>query len=322
LKYLVFAALSVVIANIFLAWFVGVQTLAGWVTQSPFHHPGPFAVVALTSALVFVDFAWFREQMCTIACPYARLQAVLLDRRSLVVGYDAGRGEPRTRPSKAKGESGGDCIDCKACVVACPTGIDIREGLQLECIACAQCIDACDSIMDRVGRPRGLVRYGSQDELAGQKAGILRPRIVVYPLLLVSLVGIFAWLLAGRSVADVRLIRTGAVPFAVEQDGWISNPVRIKITNRLPEDQAFRIELVEPVEARMVAPINPLPVSAGETETETVFVALPPSAIPSGRRDLVLRLTTADGFTEDVESTLLGPTGGHAPFHPGEVKPR
>src|SRR5690606_26570541 len=147
------------------------------VRQSPFEHPTPFLVMAGTAGLVFFDFAYFREQMCTVACPYARIQSVLLDEDSLVIGYDARRGEPRSRGKARPGVQAGDCIDCNACVVACPTGIDIRKGLQLECIACGQCVDACNSIMARIHKPLGLIRYGSQRTLErGAPRRILRDR--------------------------------------------------------------------------------------------------------------------------------------------------
>ncbi|HEX2671061.1 MAG TPA: cytochrome c oxidase accessory protein CcoG, partial [Polyangiaceae bacterium] len=151
LKNGVFLLLSFVLANVFLSYFVGTHALRAWVTESPSKHLAGFLVVAVTTGLVFFDFAYFREQMCTVICPYARLQSVLLDRSSLIVGYDGRRGEPRSKGKQKLGN--GDCIDCQACVVACPTGIDIRQGLQLECIACAQCIDACDSIMTRIHKP-------------------------------------------------------------------------------------------------------------------------------------------------------------------------
>src|SRR5690606_11898382 len=134
--------------------------------------------VMFTAALVFFDFAYFREQMCTIICPYARLQSVLLDSKSLLVGYDAGRGEPR-----GKGRNtGGDCIDCQACVIACPTGIDIRNGLQLECVTCTQCVVACDQVMDKLKKPRGLIRYSTEEQLTG-KSGTkgARFRLYIYP---------------------------------------------------------------------------------------------------------------------------------------------
>src|SRR5690606_9851180 len=135
---------------------------------------------------VLFDFGYFREQMCTVACPYARLQSVLLDKSSLVVGYDFKRGEPRGNGR----HTGGDCIDCKACVVTCPTGIDIRDGLQLECVACTQCIDACDSVMTKLHKPTGLIRYGSQTWFETHTPSrLLRPRVLAYPVLLVALIG-------------------------------------------------------------------------------------------------------------------------------------
>jgi cytochrome c oxidase accessory protein FixG len=194
LKFFIFAVLSVVVANIFLAYFVGVSRLSAWMSSSPFEHPTGFLVVAGVSALVLFDFGYFREQMCTVVCPYARLQSVLLDKSSLVVGYDVKRGEPRGNGRN----TGGDCIDCKACVITCPTGIDIRDGLQLECVGCTQCIDACDSVMTKLDKPKGLIRYANQtwfETYADSK--LLRPRVIVYPLVLAALLGGLLWI--GRS---------------------------------------------------------------------------------------------------------------------------
>ena len=161
LKQVVFFAVSALLANTFLAYFVGWDQLISWMTSSPADHPAAFAVMLGTTLLMFLDFAWFREQTCIVACPYGRFQSVLLDRRSLIVGYDAGRGEPRAPWRRGEERTAGDCLDCRLCVSTCPTGIDIRDGLQMECIACTQCIDACDEVMDRVGLSRGLVRYTS-----------------------------------------------------------------------------------------------------------------------------------------------------------------
>jgi cytochrome c oxidase accessory protein FixG len=178
-KYAIYAVLSMLLGNLFLSYFVGVEQLSHWLSHSPFEHPAPFLVMFVTAGLVFFDFTYFREQMCTIICPYARLQSVLLDKSSLIVGYDAERGEPR---GSRKKEGTGDCIDCKACVIACPTGIDIRDGLQLECVACAQCVDACDGVMTKIKKPLGLIRYASQSELRKEpRKAELRPRLLIYP---------------------------------------------------------------------------------------------------------------------------------------------
>src|SRR4051812_12971511 len=187
-KNVVFFLVSAVLANIFLSYFVGIKTLLAWTRLSPLDNWTPFLVVAATTGLVFFDFGFFREQMCTVICPYARIQSVLIDKSSLIIGYDKLRGEPRAK-GKPRSDRG-DCIDCNACVAACPTGIDIREGLQLECIACAQCADACDGIMAKIKKPRGLIRYGAQTTLETQRpTRILRPRVVIYPVLLAVLLG-------------------------------------------------------------------------------------------------------------------------------------
>ncbi|HEX4934576.1 MAG TPA: cytochrome c oxidase accessory protein CcoG, partial [Gemmatimonadaceae bacterium] len=180
-KYAVYFVISLVLAHTFLAYFVSVDALKVWVTRSPVEHPSSFAVMAVTTILVFLDFAYFREQTCTIACPYGRWQAVLLDKSSLIVAYDYGRGEPRMKGTKARAATLGDCIDCGACVATCPTGIDIRDGLQMECIHCTQCADACDAIMASIGKPKGLVRYTSREVLAGGTRHLLRPRTLIYP---------------------------------------------------------------------------------------------------------------------------------------------
>ena len=207
------------LGHTFLAYFVGVDALTIWVTRSPVEHPTSFAVMAITSVLVFLDFAYFREQTCTIACPYGRWQSALLDRSSLIVAYDVRRGEPRRKGIKDRCRHAGDCIDCGACVATCPTGIDIRDGLQMECIHCTQCADACDAIMDSVGKPRGLIRYSSREALAGEKTHLLRPRTVLYPAVLTLFLGSLVWGLTHKASADVTILRGVGEPYTVETDG-------------------------------------------------------------------------------------------------------
>jgi cytochrome c oxidase accessory protein FixG len=306
LKVLVFGVASVFVANVFLAYFVGVERLERWVTQSPFQHPAPFLVMAVTAGLVLFDFGFFREQMCTVICPYARIQSVLLDKRSLVVGYDPGRGEPRSKGKPKPGH--GDCIDCSACVVTCPTGIDIREGMQLECIACAQCVDACDSIMARIGKPPGLIRYGSQESLETRKeSSLLRARVVLYPVLLVGFVG--ALLYAGSSIgtADVTILRGIGAPF-VERGATVQNQIRVKVENRTEHGQSYRIELVGPAVLQLIAPENPLAVEAGTHQTTTVFVMAPLDAFHDGVCPVRFRVSDGAGFSRELPYKLLGPS--------------
>jgi cytochrome c oxidase accessory protein FixG len=326
-KYAVFVACSMYLAHTFLAYFVGVGALAQWVTRSPVEHPVAFSVMAGTTALMLLDYAWFREQVCLVACPYGRLQSVLLDRRSLIVGYDHRRGEPRgkrgRRPLRVVGGRGGagHCIDCGACVLACPTGIDIRDGLQMECVHCTQCIDACDSIMDRVEQPRGLIRYTSRDELAGAARRALRPRIVLYPLLLVLVWGALVVALASRPPADLTVLRGVGYPYAVLPSGAVSNQIRVKIVNRDRVDHRYLIA-VEPEERdrgvplEMIAPDNPLPVAAGKTATATVFVNAGRDAFRDGRRDVRVRITDGAGWSTTVPYRLLGPDDGRGSSEP------
>jgi cytochrome c oxidase accessory protein FixG len=310
LKYAVFGLLSMFLAHTFLAYFVGVEALRHWITRSPAEHPAAFLVMAGTTALMFLDFGWFREQVCMVACPYGRFQSVLLDRRSLIVGYDVRRGEPRghlERGGTTAPRRHGDCVDCGACVVTCPTGIDIRDGLQMECIHCTQCIDACDSVMDRLGRPRGLIRYSSRDELAGQPRRVLRPRIILYPLLLVAVWGLLGWSLTHRQSADVTVLRGLGSPFTILPSGEISNQIRIKIVNRASGDRRYLIELTDGEGLRLIAPDNPVAVAAGHTATASVFVTAPRTMFHNGDRDIHFKVSDGRDFADTVPYRLLGP---------------
>ena len=307
LKYLVYAGLALFLAHTFLAYFVPVAELAQWVRRSPVQHPTSFLVMLGTTALIFFDFAYFREQTCLVACPYGRVQAVLLDRRSVIVGYDARRGEPRMKGVKERPAGAGDCIDCRLCVLTCPTGIDIREGLQMECIHCTQCMDACDAVMARIGRPAGLIRYSTRDRLEGRRTGVLRPRVVLYPLALAVTAGLFAWGLGARAAPDVTLMRGIGAPYTLEPDGSVVNQVRLKITNRGRQDRAIRIELAGLAGATLVAPQDPLPVPAGQARTTSVFVVAPAAGFPRGERPATFRLSDGARWSRDFAYRLVGP---------------
>jgi cytochrome c oxidase accessory protein FixG len=310
LKNVVFLAVSAFLANTFLAYFVGWGQLLDWMTSPPTHHPVAFAVMFGTTLLMFFDFAYFREQTCIVACPYGRFQSVLLDRQSLIVGYDSGRGEPRAKWRKKEERTAGDCIDCHLCVSTCPTGIDIREGLQMECIHCTQCIDACDEVMDRIGLDQGLIRYTSQAELESGKGSFLRPRLVVYSAILLVMFGAFAFSLAGKQTADVTLLRGLGAPFSILPSGEVSNQIRIKIANRSPEERSYLIELESAGDLTLVAPENPLHVAAGETQMTAAFITAPTSAFADGEAGLTLRIGDGVDFTEELEYRILGPAKG------------
>jgi cytochrome c oxidase accessory protein FixG len=310
-KNAVFLLVAFLLANLFLSYFVGVDALLAWTRLSPLEHWTPFVVVAATTALVFFDFAYFREQMCTVVCPYARIQSVLLDRSSLIVGYDRLRGEPRSKGKPL--QQRGDCIDCGACVAACPTGIDIRDGLQLECIACAQCADACDAIMKRIAKPVGLIRYGSQTTLETQKpTRMLRPRVVIYPVLLAAL--LVGLIVAGSApkAAEVTVLRGIGAPFTTDGE-LVTGELRVKVQNRGQQSARYRIEVVTTPPVRLIAPENPLEVSAGGQRTTGVFVVAPKRDFVAGRREITVRVSDGAGFSVDAPHRLLGPTAEARP---------
>ncbi|MBP1685857.1 MAG: cytochrome c oxidase accessory protein CcoG [Deltaproteobacteria bacterium] len=313
-KYAVFLVVSMYLAHTFLAYFVGVEALRQWIFASPFEHPTSFLVMAATTGLMLFDFAYFREQTCIVACPYGRLQSVLVDRDSLIISYDPKRGEPRGRGRRDAGVALGDCVDCYLCVETCPTGIDIRDGLRMECVGCAQCIDACDAVMERIGRPRGLIRYGSQATIAGEAGRVARPRIFIYSTVLLVITALFIVALSRKGVVDVTLLRGLGAPFVELPNGEISNPVRVKIMNRLDQPASFRVEVGAGTPARLEIDEDPMMVPAGTAVTKGFLVLTPASVFTNGKRDIVVRVTGA-GETKELNYRLLGPitVGGREP---------
>ena len=310
LKYGVFALLSLVLAHTFLAYFVGVKALAQWLFGSPFAHPIAFLVMAAVTGLMLFDFAYFREQTCIVACPYGRFQSVMLDRDSLVVSYDPRRGEPRGKLRRAAAAPRGDCVDCGMCVDTCPTGIDIRDGLQLECIACTQCIDACDRVMDRVHKPRGLIRLSSQSRIEGTAARLLRPRVILYPLLMAVFASVWIAVFMHKQTADATLLRGFGAPFVELAPGEITNQLRLKIRNRSGAPATYQTQIVDRPEARLDVLEEPLTVAPGESRTAVLRIVLPAGAFERGRCDVTLRISDGRQYRQDLTYRLLGPQSG------------
>lgn len=238
LKHLCFFLFAALVAHIGLSYFVSVPSLWNMMGQSPLLHWHLFLLVFCISAALYFDFAWFREQFCIVLCPYGRLQSALIDDSSIVVGYDEKRGEPRGKA----GTVTGDCIDCRRCVQVCPTGIDIRQGLQMECIACEACIDACDEIMVKLNRPKGLIRHDSLNALAGRPSKFLRPRLYLY--LFFALLGSAVFLYAANQVKPVMLYvtRLPGAPY-IREDATIRNNYLLRLANKRSTPQRFTVRL-------------------------------------------------------------------------------
>ncbi len=237
LKYGIYLIIAALIAHLFLAYFISIPQLYQWMTTSPKEHWGAFIFMAVATAIIYGNFSWFREQLCLVICPYGRLQSALIDDDSLIIGYDDARGEPR---GHAKKEGVGDCIDCMRCVQVCPTGIDIRQGLQMECIGCANCIDACNTIMTKLNRPKGLVRYDSQAGLSGRKRRFIRPRIFIYGALMLA--GATAFTLSAMQLrsANMNIVRMTGRPYYVT-DTKVRNQYMVRVINKTNATRTFQI---------------------------------------------------------------------------------
>lgn len=306
-KYLAYTLVAALLAHTFVAYFASWDQLIRWMTGDPREHWGYFLLMAITTGLIVFDFAVFREQMCTIACPYARLQSVLLDPDSTIVAYDPVRGEPRGRGKNREGK--GDCIDCLACVRTCPTGIDIRDGLQMECVACTQCVDACDAIMDRVGTPRGLIRYASEHELQNVPTRRVRARTVLYGLVFLGLLSAFTFKVATRKAYDVNVGRTVGAPFIEMPDGQIANQLRLRVRNQRPDSVSFTVEALAPQGAAVIViGPSPVPLKPGEMKRVNLLVRAPRADFSGGNAETRLRLTFSNGETVEETYPLLGPS--------------
>ncbi len=305
LKWAVFSVLALHMANTFLAYFAGPQTVLDWSFGAPGDHPGAFAVVLITTLLILYDFGFFREQMCTLVCPYARLQSVLLDRESLLVGYDVKRGEPRGHQKKGDETVKGDCIDCNLCVAACPTGIDIRQGLQLECVACTQCIDACDAVMDKVEKPRGLIRYASQNTLESTPHMKKRLRVLIYPVLLIGLLTALVTMANDRPTSLVRVLRFQDVPYHVLADGRVQNLIKLRFENMSGESRTYSFE----PSAGTVVMSGHFPLTLQDRESREIILPLAStmSIFTDGRAELTFSVSDGVDFEDEYHKSLSGP---------------
>lgn len=312
--YLVAALL---VAHVFIAYFVSIPRVFAMVRTSPGSHPEAFGWMLAATAVMYGNFAFFREQLCVVICPYGRLQSVLLDDDSLVVGYDEKRGEPRghavaksalkgaeAKGGEAKGAEAeakapaGDCVDCNRCVVVCPTNIDIRDGLQLDCIACTACIDACDEVMDKVGRDRGLIRYDSQRGLRDEKRRVLRPRLYGYTVMLVIGVIVAATAFRGRKPFEANIMRLQGMPYTHE-GGVIRNSFELHIVNKQSHLATFEVEPVASPDLVFLTSMPKVEIEPLGLKRISFFVTMDQAKF-QGDRPFTVRVTERVNGTNEV----------------------
>jgi cytochrome c oxidase accessory protein FixG len=303
-KHAVYVVLAFGVAHIVVSYFVSLPRLYEMMRQPPAEHPGAFVWTFALVAGLYFNFSWFREQLCLIICPYGRLQSVLTDHDTLVIGYDVARGEPR---GKAKTAGAGACVDCNRCVVVCPTGIDIRNGLQIDCIGCARCIDACDAVMDKLERPRGLIRYDSLKGLAGEaKARLLRPRVILYGVLGAVGALVMVGALSRSVVYEANLLRlSGAAPMVVEGT-TIRNAFEIHLVNKRAQPIRLSIAGVPSAQLHYTIAVPEARLASLQHLRIPVFVSFERGAVRDGERaELIIRTDGEDA--RSLHAPLIAP---------------
>ncbi len=314
LKWTIFFIISFFISNIFLAYLIGTDELLRYITAGPAAHPNTFVSLMIFTGVFYFIFAWFREQVCIIACPYGRMQGVLLDNKSIVVAYDHKRGEgsqgrKKFRKNEDREALGhGDCIDCFQCVHVCPTGIDIRDGTQLECVNCTACIDACDEIMEKVNLPKGLIRYASEDNIVKKSKFTFTPRLKGYTAVLTILIGVLIGMMFLRNDLEANILRLPGQLYERKEGNIISNVYTYKVVNKTNKDIAdvsFRllshkgtIEVV--TRERFIVP-------AQELTEGTLFIEINNAGLDGDKDQLKIGVYSGDDLIETTTARFLAP---------------
>ncbi len=309
-KAALFFAISFAISNVFMMYLVGQREWWKIVTDNPLNHLSGLATILIFSGVFYFVFAWFREQVCIMVCPYGRLQSVLLDRNSVVIAYDYVRGEVRARFNKKENreELGqGDCIDCNQCVEVCPTGIDIRNGTQLECINCTACMDACDTVMDKINKPRGLIRYDSENNIANKEKKIITARVIAYSAILVVLMFSFGFLLASRTDVEALIFRVPGQTYQKVDDNTFSNLYNFKMLNKTTKNVALELELLEPKGTIKMIGTDTIRIKESTHAEGTMIIYLDKEFLSSSTTKVKIGVFENGELIETVKSSFTGP---------------
>lgn len=329
-KTSIFFLIAVLVSNTFLAYIIGVDEVMKIATEPVSQHLGGFMAMILFSGAFFFVFAYLREQVCVAICPYGRLQGVLLDHNSIVIAYDHIRGEPRGKIRKEKKTAAngspasdiaaavtgaaaapekvlGDCIDCKLCVHVCPTGIDIRNGTQLECINCTACIDACDEVMDKVSRPRGLIRYDSHNGIVEKRRRIFTPRVMAYSVFLTVLLALNFAFLGSRSEVQAIILRTPGLLFQKVDDDRVSNLYNYEIINKTTQEMPIEFRLLN--EGGEIKLVGQAPTAkAGEIAKGAMFIFMENDKVDGRKNDMHIEVYSNGKRVDKVKTNFFGPS--------------
>ncbi|GAB2700393.1 cytochrome c oxidase accessory protein CcoG [Mucilaginibacter koreensis] len=308
-KHLVFLLLSFIIANTFLAYVIGSESLIKIITEPVNRHWSGFISIWAFTTVFYLVYSQAREIVCTVICPYGRLQGVLTDQHTLSVAYNYLRGEPRGKLSRSNAEPKGDCVDCSLCVSVCPTGIDIRKGMQLECINCTACIDACNQVMEKINKPLNLIGFYSEEMIREQKKPSFTPRMAAYSGVIIILLSVLTWFVCQRSAIDLTVLRTAGMLYQEQPDGYISNIYNADLINKT--DKAQPISLVVSNPAIKVKYIQVPKILAREEAAKAVFfILIPASSIHKPKTDVQIQLKQGRNVLATANTTFIGPVNG------------
>jgi len=309
LKQVIFFLIALTVTNFFLLYILGPEGWVEWISQSPGDNLAGLAGMIVFASIFDFIFAWFREQVCTIACPYGRLQGVLLDRNSIAISYDYHRGDPKGtffKSENRKKAGKGDCINCTQCVQVCPTGIDIRNGTQLECINCANCIDACNAMMQKTGQEPGLIRYASEKMIADKTRWKFNARTIAYSAVLAILLSVVTIAMTSRTAIEATVLRAPGQLFQEQEGNIISNLYNVKLVNKTNEELPIQIRLEYPEGSVKV--IGSEILIPGQSVGESVFfVLLDKSKLASDKTDIEIGVYSGNKLIDKDQVTFISP---------------
>lgn len=309
LKHIIYLAISILISHTVMAYLIGIEQVIEIVSQPPTAHMSGFIGLVVFTGIFYWVFAYFREQACTAVCPYGRLQGVLVVKETIAVMYDWLRGEPRARLKKNEpAPDAGDCIDCKLCVHVCPTGIDIRNGTQLECVNCTACIDACDEVMTKIDKPTGLIRLSSHTAIESGKGKLFTPRVAGYTVVLIALISFLSFMVISRSEVEITVLKVPGTLYQKTDDGQISNLYNIQFVNKTYEPLEIELKILDNPDA-LISRVGTqkIEVPANDKYEGVFFIKMPTKSIVKTKSSVDIGVYKNGQLIDEIETNFLGP---------------